>query len=254
MPSAPEKSRPMPVETMMSEGPVLAPPPIEAAAAAARPSEVHGLIDNATADRLYGWVWDAAHPGHRVTVELRLAGEVVATTVADYARPDLAKNGVGDGCHAFEFPLLRQWSKQPRDLTAVAYGKDGTEFPMPVRIRRNDEASVPAKAAVQLKATTDALVVEHQSVRQELETLRQRSAQLPDIAAVEALTRAGQELQRRIDSLELWMTRLDGKLAELAPGRPEKSSRLDPWQALLIAVLVAAMSAATAFVLARHGI
>ena len=32
-----------------------APPAREAIA----PSEVRGLIDNATADRLYGWVWDA---------------------------------------------------------------------------------------------------------------------------------------------------------------------------------------------------
>jgi hypothetical protein len=247
----------MSAETILSAEATAAvppPPPIEADATAARSSEMRGLIDNATADRLYGWVWDVAHPGYRVTVELRLAGEVVATTIADYARPDLAKNGVGDGCHAFEFPLLRQWSSQPRDLTAVAYGKDGVEFLMPVRIHRNDDASVPAKATVQLQATTKALLAEHQSVRQEIEALRLRSAQLPDIAAIEAVTKAGQDLQRRIDSLELWITRLDSKLADVVPGRPEKHTRLDPWQALLIVVLVGAMSAVATFMLTRPGI
>ncbi len=208
-------------------------------AADATPSEVRGLVDNATADRLYGWAWDAAHPGFRVKVELRLAGEVVATTMADTLRPDLAKHGIGDGRHAFEFTLLRKWFQQLRDLSVVAYGKDGQEYPVPVHARQRDEMLVPAQASANLQTMAEALLAEHKTLRGEIVELRQRSAQLPDTAAVEAIAKAGQDLQRRLDSLELWLTRLDDKLAQVAaPARAEGRRRLDVWQAVLIALLV----------------
>jgi hypothetical protein len=244
----------MPVATMLPVDEDAAPPVSEAHAAPVARSDVRGLVDNATADRLYGWAWDAAHPGYRVKVELRLAGEVVATTVADIARPDLAKHGVGDGCHAFEFTLLRKWFKQLRDLSAVAYGKDGSEFPVPVHARQQDEMLVPAQASAQLQSMADALLAEHQGVRKEIEALRQRSAQLPDIATVEAIAKAGHDLQRRLDSLELWLTRLDGKLAEVAvPASPEGRRRLDTWQVVLIALLVGALSVAGTLMLTYSG-
>ncbi len=241
------KPSPMPADTLLSEAAdVLAP---DAAA-----SDVRGLIDNATADRLYGWAWDAGHPGYRVKVELRLAGEVVATTMADFARPDLARLGIGDGCHAFEFPLLRQWFRQLRDLSAVAFGRDGSEFLIPVHARGQDEMLVPAQATAQLQSAAEALLVEHQSVRREIEVLRQRSAELPEATAVEAIAKAGQDLQRRLDSLELWITRLDSRLAEIArPAAPRDRGRVDIWQAVLIALLLAAISAAATVVVVRHG-
>ena len=244
------KPSPMDVDALMSEAsPAMVP------AAALEPSDVRGLIDNATADRLYGWAWDAAHPGYRVKVELRLAGEVVATTMADYARPDLAKHGIGDGCHAFEFPLLRQWFRQLRDLSAVAYGKDGSEFLVPVHARNQEDMLVPAQATAQLKNAAEALMVEHQGVRREIEELRQRSAQLPDVTAVESIAKAGQELQRRLDALELWITRLDGRLAELAtPQAPKDRGRIDIWQAVLFGLLLVALTAAAAVVYFRRGL
>ena len=58
------KPSPMDADALLSEAPA-APVP----ATAVEPSDVRGLIDNATADRLYGWAWDAAHPGYRVKVE-----------------------------------------------------------------------------------------------------------------------------------------------------------------------------------------
>ncbi|MDB5375454.1 MAG: rane protein [Belnapia sp.] len=239
----------MPVHDLLSDD-AIAPP------AATGSSDVRGLVDNATASRLYGWCWDAAHPEHRVTVELRLSGEVVATTVADYARPDLAKHGIGDGCHAFEFPLLRQWFRQMRDISVIGIGKDGSEFPVPVHATRGqDEMLVPAQATAKLHSAAEALLAEHQGVRREIEELRLRSAQLPDVTAVDAIAKAGQELQRRIDGLELWINRLDGRLAELTvPATTQDRGRVDVWQAILIAILLAAVSAAAAAVLVRHGL
>jgi len=216
-------------------------------------SEVTGLIDNATTDRLYGWVWDAAHPGHRVRVELRLAGEPVASTIADIARPDLATHGIGDGCHAFEFPLLRNWFNRLRDLSAVAYGKDGSETLLAVNGRRQEDMLVPAQVTATLRHTTEALIAEHRVLRQELEATRARAAALPEAAEVEAIAIAGQELQRRIDSLELWITRLDGKLAEITvPTAPAQRGRIDIWQGVLMAIFVALLSVASTVIAMRH--
>lgn len=241
---------PMPMDTLLSEDTAVA------GASATAASDVRGLVDNATANRLYGWCWDAANPGYRVKVELRLSGEVVATTIADYARPDLARHGIGDGCHAFEFPLLRQWFRQLRDISVIGIGKDGREMPVPVHAARGqDEMLVPAQATAKLHSAAEALLAEHQGVRREIEELRLRSAQLPEASAVEAIAKAGQDLQRRIDGLELWINRLDGRLAELTvPAATPDRGRVDVWQAILIAILLAAISAAAAAVLVRHGL
>ena len=65
---------------------------------------------------------------------------------------------------------------------------------------------------------------------------------------------AGQDLQRRLDSLELWLTRLDDKLAQVAaPARAEGRRRLDVWQAVLIALLVGVIGIASAAMLMYSG-
>ena len=121
----------------------------------ARPA-VQAVIDNATADRLYGWAWDPAAPGRRLAVALRLGAATVATATADLARPDLAGNGVGDGCHAFEFPLLPEWIERRAELAAVVLRADGTEAPVAVRIRRHDDA----KLATHLQRAVESLAAE----------------------------------------------------------------------------------------------
>ena len=210
-------------------------------------SDVRGVIDNATTDRLYGWAWDAAHPGARLKVELRLAGEVVANTIADFVRPDLAKGGIGDGCHAFEFPLVPAWIERKDELTAVAFGADGTEFPVPMRIRRAEEG--PAGAAVVARAI-EALAQDQAAIRAEFAALRDRANLLPDAAAVAAVNAQQEDLLRKVEQLELW---LDGRLGDAdLRGEGAGRGRLDPWQAVLIAVLASAASAALAVTVARY--
>lgn len=227
-------------------------PAASAAPSLPAPSEVRGLIDNATEDRLYGWAWDPANPGARLRVELRLAGAVVASTVADFARPDLARNGVGDGCHAFEFPLMPDWVERRAELTVAAFGADGAEFPIAARIRRPEDGQV----GTQIQRAMEGLIAEQRQIREEFAGLRTRAAGLPEAAAVEAIARAGQALQQRLDSLELWITRLDTRLGE-ATGSPDRPAgggggRLDPWQAVLFAALASAGSVALALAAARY--
>lgn len=214
-------------------------------------SDVRGVIDNATSDRLYGWAWDANHPGARLRVELRLAGEVVANTIADFVRPDLARTGVGDGCHAFEFPLVPAWIERRAELTAVAFGADGTEFPIAMRLRRTGEGA-PA-AAAQIVRALEAMQGEQEGIRAELAALRDRAGSLPEAGAVAAMRHSQDELHRKVEQLELWLTRLDGQLGDAdLRGDAAGSGRLDIWQSVLIAVLASASSAALGVVVARH--
>lgn len=213
-------------------------------------SDVRGVIDNATTDRLYGWAWDANHPGARLKVELRLAGEVVANTIADFVRPDLARSGVGDGCHAFEFPLIPSWIERRAELTAVAFGVDGAEYPIAMRIRRPEDG--PA-AAAQITRAVEGLLAEQQAVRAEFAALRDRANALPDAASVAAIGAAQDELARKVEQLELWLTRLDGRLGDAAlRAQGGGAGRLDKWQAVLIAVLASTASAALAVAVSRY--
>lgn len=225
------------------------PAPRAAPATRAAPSEVRGLVDNATAERLYGWAWDAAHPARRLRVELRLAGEAVASAVADQPRPDLAGNGVGDGRHAFEFPLDPAWLERRGELSVVAFGADGAEAPIAMRIRRAEDA----QAAAQLRRAVEELAEEQRDLRAGLALLRERAAALPEAAAVAAIGAAQEELARKVQALELWLTRLDGRLGEAASAREARGEgRLDGWEAALIAVLAAAAAAALAVAAAFH--
>lgn len=54
-----------------------------------------------------GWVWDAARPLDRVTVELVQEGQVLARQPAALRRAELARAGIGDGAHGFAFDLAR---------------------------------------------------------------------------------------------------------------------------------------------------
>jgi hypothetical protein len=98
--------------------------------APAAPPEVTGYVEAATADRLLGWAWAPRTPGVRASVELRLGDEVIATAVADQPRPDLASNGVGDGCHAFALAIPDEYRSRAAELRVFARAGDGDAWPI----------------------------------------------------------------------------------------------------------------------------
>jgi hypothetical protein len=215
----------------------------EAAASQAdggRTSDVRGVIDNATPDRLYGWAWDFGHPTHRVRVTLRIAGETLAEARADGARPDLAKAGIGDGCHAFELPLDPAWRDRLADLAVVAFGADGREYPIAVRLPRQ-----PAQAGNPMQRTMDGVIAEQRDLRRELVALREQAGRQGADRQAEAP--AIEALQTRVQHLELWLTRLDARLAELTvPAPAPAATGIDPWQAVLYALLACLSAGALA--------
>jgi hypothetical protein len=239
---------------------------------ATAPSEVRGLVDNASEDRLYGWVFDAARPGARLEVELRLGAERLARTTADLPRPDLAQNGIGDGCHAFEFAVTAEEMAHARDFAVVALAPGGQEVALPLRVRQLPQAAL-RPAAAEEPGSSKAQLVETRRVRELVGSLTQRLASLPEAASIQALlgqnasvaeqVRAATQaldqrlallpdgellrqvaqqqeaLASRLLALEVWMDRLDRRLAttaEPAAAAPPPA-RINLWQTVLFSAL-----------------
>ncbi len=207
-------------------------------------TEIQGLVDNATPDRLFGWAWIPSSPGERVRIELRLSDETVAGTIADVARPDLEKAGIGDGAHAFVLPLRPEWIRRRDELSVVARAADGTEAVIPVRMRRvgtGEGAVAPAVAGLQ-RAVED-LAANQRRAQERLEAVVARlPLEVAERGTVDALLQAQASLNERLDTLAVWLTRLDERLAAMdvpADGAAARSARrrLDVWQVVLAALL-----------------
>jgi hypothetical protein len=207
-----------------------------------RAAELEGLVDNATETRLYGWAWNAADPQERLAVELRLADAVVARTTAERMREDLAKAGVGDGRHAFELPLRPEWTQRYRELNVVVRAADGSEAPLPMRARRVDIDPTGALARV-MEATATA----HRQLREDMQRIADRIPR-PDPAqeaAVRALAESQAALDAKLDTLTIWLTRLDERLAAVAaPVARAPRRRAEAWVVALGAVLLAVAAGA----------
>lgn len=209
-----------------------------------RTAELEGLVDNATETRLYGWAWNVADPSERLAVELRMGDATVARTTAERMREDLAKAGVGDGRHAFELPLRPEWTQRYRELNVVVRAADGSEAPLPMRARRVDIDPTGALARV-MEATATA----HRQLREDVQRIADRIPR-PDPAqeaAVRALAESQAALDAKLETLTIWLTRLDERLAALAaPGGAAPKRRVEPWLVALGAVLLAVLACAGA--------
>jgi hypothetical protein len=214
------------------------------AEAPSRAAELEGLVDNATETRLYGWAWNVADPSERLAVELRMGDATVARTTAERMREDLAKAGVGDGRHAFELPLRPEWTQRYRELNVVVRAADGSEAPLPMRARRVDIDPTGALARV-MEATATA----HRQLREDVQRIADRIPR-PDPAqeaAVRALAESQAALDAKLETLTIWLTRLDERLAALAaPGGAAPKRRVEPWLVALGAVLLAVLACAGA--------
>lgn len=219
------------------------PPPRHADASQRAPLlDVQGLVDKALPDRLYGWAWNASRAGERVAVELRLGDAPVARTLADLARPDLEKAGVGDGRHAFELPLEAEWTRRAAELSVVVRTADGVATPIPMRVRRQspDAAALPAAG---LQRALDGLAAAQERLAAQVADLAGRLPGPGEPDAAQALAAAQAGLAERLDALALWLARLDERLADLGNGAAGPATtkgarrRPDPWQVVLFVLL-----------------
>ena len=212
------------------------------AEAPARAAEIEGLVDNATEIRLYGWAWNAAAREERLAVELRLADQVVARTTAERMREDLAKAGVGDGRHAFELPLRPEWAQRHKELNVVVRAADGTEAPLPMRARRVDIDPTGALSRV-MEATASA----HRQLREELLRLADRIPTQDNDRdhAIRTLAESQVALDGKLDTLMIWLSRMDERLAAIAaPAIAAPKRRVEPWTIVLGVVLLLVLAGA----------
>ncbi len=221
--------------------PARAAAPAAPTAAATLPT---GYVEVVAADRVLGWAWDPSRPDARLRVELRLDGAVLAEGLADRPRDDLAAGGIGDGAHAFSLPVDPAHRDRGAELSVLAHGADGAAT-------LGNAAGTPAAGAAaglaRIERGLTALVgsqrLIHRNLQAVLMAVRGGAASPPADAAI---AEAREELRQQVAALEIFVTRLDDRLARLAE-TPRAEGRGDghgPLLALLGALAGAGLTAA----------
>ncbi len=184
---------------------------------------MNGRVDAIDMGRIFGWAFDPMAPDQRLTIRVLLDAKVIAEAVADRNRPDLRRNGIGDGKHAFEIALPEPVQSRASDLVVVARNGSGSE--QALRVPQPDEQAAEALIAAPLTKVLDKLDVLMAAQRQLQVSQRsvQRTSQvdadksetrtvgLTDISdAVESLR---VDISQRLNDLDVHLMRLDGVVA-----------------------------------------
>jgi hypothetical protein len=205
-------------------------------AVASRPA-VTGYVEARTNDRILGWAWDPSRPTTRLTVGLLAGGRLLARTVADQPRDDLARNGIGDGGHAFSFTLDDAAREAGAALEVVVLGPDGPVARLPAA---GAEAGQGGLAQLQRGLATIAA-----GQRALLKAVQAPPTPAPDLAEmISAMAAQQQRIDQAVGTLEIFVTRLDARLAAL--GTAGESAR--PARAPLFLAGVLALAGAAAIV------
>ncbi len=104
---------------------------------AARPPALRGYVDAVGARSVAGWAQNIEHPDAPVCLDIYVAGELVGRVLANRYRADLARAGIGSGCHSFEFMLPCDPGREA--AVVVRRSLDGAELqsvPHPARLLR----------------------------------------------------------------------------------------------------------------------
>src|SRR3954454_18001085 len=90
-------------------------------------SRLEGAIDRIEDGWILGWASNREYPSERLCLRVRLDGRQVAALTADMYRADLEHAGKGDGRHAFEVELPRDFSVGEAHTVRVVH--DGRDIP-----------------------------------------------------------------------------------------------------------------------------
>ncbi|MBB4187608.1 hypothetical protein GGE07_004277 [Sinorhizobium terangae] len=187
----------------------------------ARP--MNGRVDAIDQGRVFGWAFDPATPDKRLTIRVILDGSVIAEAVADRNRPDLKRNGIGDGSHAFEIALPEAAATRTSELIVTALDGRGTERRL--RVPRPDEQAAEALIAAPLTKVLDKLDVLMAAQRQlqvsQRSLLRTQNdesgeTETQGLTAIgDAVASLRSEVAQRLDDLDVHLMRLDGVVAAM---------------------------------------
>ncbi|OYR10286.1 hypothetical protein [Brucella grignonensis] len=202
--------------------------PAEAQSASPTPQRTEamkGRVDAIEEGRLYGWAFDPSYPTERLIIRVLLDDKPIAEAPADKDRPDLKRNGIGDGMHAFEVMLPQFAVARAGELVVVAANATGAE--QKLRVPKPDEQAAEALIAApmtrildkldMLMAAQRQLQVNQRSLQRAAPTIdsagNASSTDLLDIAgSVDALRT---DLHQRMTELDVHIMRMDGVVAGL---------------------------------------
>ncbi|UXO84375.1 hypothetical protein [Brucella intermedia] len=195
------------------------------AAAGPQRTAMKGRVDAIEEGRLYGWAFDPSVPTERLLIRVLLDDKPIAEAPADKDRPDLKRNGIGDGKHAFEVMLPQFAAARAGELVVVAANAAGGE--QKLRVPKPDEQAAEALIAApmtrildkldMLMAAQRQLQVNQRSLQRVAPTLdasgNAAPAELLDIASsVDGLRT---DLHQRMTELDVHIMRMDGVVAGL---------------------------------------
>ena len=169
-------------------------------------TEVVGYVEAMTDSSALGWAW---RPGStdRLTVELRLGEQTLASALANGMRADLARSGIGDGGHAFALPIPGELRAGSGELRVVVIGEDGTT----VMLDAPPAPAANADGLATVQRGLDMLLgsqrVMHRNLQAALLQQPSVSNALSEIATVQA------GLQESLATFELFAVRLEHALA-----------------------------------------
>ena len=182
--------------------------------------DVVGYVEAATVDRILGWVWSPATPEVRVPVELRLGGTIIAETVADLPRADLASNGVGDGRHAYEITIPSEARDNGTELRVFARGSDGKATPIGAPPAAEGLSDQVTKVLRGMDMLLNSQRLIHRNLQAAL-TAKAAGGDPDDEPAANVLARLA-EMQagtvEQLSAVERFVVRLDDQLAKLSAG------------------------------------
>jgi hypothetical protein len=199
------------------------------------PVTLVGYIDAVVDGRVFGWAWDPKASGTPVTIRLLAGDRLLAETLADRKREDLAANGVGDGAHAFEARVPEGVAAEDLRVVAVCPRSGAT-----IALDKPPPAAVPGQADEQVRAAMTTLWRGMRVLHQEMERLKS------DAGAQDSKP-DGDAFAARLDALEAAVFRIDQSLATrergAAPAAPDLIARVLAGFAAFagLAALVAAM-------------
>ncbi|PKA41890.1 hypothetical protein N2599_15820 [Rhizobium sullae] len=223
---------------------------------------MNGRVDAVDMGRVFGWAFDPMAPDQRLTIRVLLDGKVIAETVADRNRPDLRRNGIGDGKHAFEIALPDPLQSRANDIVVMARNGSGSE--QALRVPQPNEQAAEALIAAPLAKVLDKLDLLMAAQRQlqvsqrslqrtpEIDADKTETAGLTDVSnAVESLK---VDISQRLNDLDVHLMRLDGVVAGMEKNlntvRKRANGEIKPLL-LLLFVLVGFAAGASLTLVAR---
>ncbi|MFA1675456.1 hypothetical protein ACDY97_22540 [Rhizobium mongolense] len=223
---------------------------------------MNGRVDAVDMGRIFGWAFDPMAPDQRLTIRVLLDGKVIAEAVADRNRPDLRRNGIGDGKHAFEIALPDPVQSRVNDIVVMARNGSGSE--QALRVPQPNEQAAEALIAAPLAKVLDKLDLLMAAQRQlqvsqrslqrtpEFDADKTETAGLTDVSnAVESLK---VDISQRLNDLDVHLMRLDGVVAGMEKNlntlRKRANGEIKPLL-LLLFILVGFAAGASLTLVAR---